>query len=830
MLRFLLPVALTALPLVAQTALVRVALNSPADVAILAAMDLDLFGESLTPEVLIHHPSELTRLTNAGFQIELIEPDLEAFYAGRLAHFGRTDALAPPFAQGGMGGYFTYSEMVLFMDALQALFPSIMAPKVSLGLSLGGEQIWMWKVSDFALLDEPEPEILIDGLHHAREPISMQAAVYFCMRLLAGYDNDPTMTTLVNNREFFFVPIVNPDGYLFNEASHPLGGGLWRKNRRNNGDGTFGVDLNRNYGFQWGFDNVGSSPATFSETYRGQAAFSEPCTQAMRDFAESRDLHFGISLHSFGRMVFFPPGYAANTYPPPLLRVQYETIAQDLVTLPPGFDAGYAWNIFAPANGTTEDWWYGSLYGGETVFAFSLELGESTDGFWPATNRITPICEDSLHYLIQLSKSAGADFRLSDFSLVEIGGILPGVMEPGEILEIYPHVRNGGTVGEEATLEIASVQGPIQILTNTTMTPPIDPFSGTVGAAPLRVQIAQNASPASEFRILVRVRGQTSVPSERAVEGAVLLTPATLMGDTFEGQPTWISGAQGDTATSNGQGAWIQDDPNGTTLLSQLHNPENDHTGLSGTHCWFTGQAPVGGTANSADVDGSTTLTSPIFDASHLHAARISYWRWLMSTDNDPLQVDISNDGGMNWSPVESLATSLPAWRHFEFRIEDVLPRTNAMRLRFRISDTPNNSVTEAGVDDFELTGFIPPVDLAIQGTPSLGSQLQLQLSTPYFQGADYLIGCSLSARTGIPLGSILVPLDPDWLFFGAYAAPSVFQGFTGTLSASGQAQSTIAIPSDPSLLGFSFLTAAVIAEQGTILASTGALWLVLQP
>src|SRR5258705_319958 len=127
-----------------------------------------------------------------------------------------------------------------------------------------------------AVLRSGEVHVIVDALHHAREPESMQATIWTMLALLERYGTDPLSTYLVNEREIWFVPCVNPDGYVYNESTNPGGGGLWRKNRRANAGGTTGVDLNRNYAFQWGFDNSGSSPTPTDETYRGTAAASEP--------------------------------------------------------------------------------------------------------------------------------------------------------------------------------------------------------------------------------------------------------------------------------------------------------------------------------------------------------------------------------------------------------------------------------------------------------------------------------------------------------------------------------------------------------------------------
>ena len=131
--------------------------------------------------------------------------------------------------------------------------------------------------------------------------------------LTDGYGTDPEATFLVNEREIWFVPVVNPDGYVWNEVTDPSGGGLWRKNRRDNPSTCEGVDINRNYGYQWG--GSGASPDECDETYRGTAAWSEPETRAVRDFVSSRRFVTADSYHSNAALVLYPWGYTVA--PPP---------------------------------------------------------------------------------------------------------------------------------------------------------------------------------------------------------------------------------------------------------------------------------------------------------------------------------------------------------------------------------------------------------------------------------------------------------------------------------------------------------------------------------
>ena len=144
----------------------------------------------------------------------------------------------------------------------------------------------MVKISDNPDVDEAEPEILYTALHHAREPQSMMQMIYFMYYLLENYNTNPSVQYIVNNRELYFIPVVNPDGYEYNRTTNPSGGGMWRKNRKNNGS-SYGVDLNRNYGpyTYWNAPNGGSSTDPSSDTYRGTAPFSEPETSKLKEFS-----------------------------------------------------------------------------------------------------------------------------------------------------------------------------------------------------------------------------------------------------------------------------------------------------------------------------------------------------------------------------------------------------------------------------------------------------------------------------------------------------------------------------------------------------------------
>jgi Zinc carboxypeptidase len=234
-----------------------------------------------------------------------------AIAAATIMAGGRATATHPP----DLGLYHTYAEMQAELEALAAAHPTrAQLMSIGHGWELSGEkqrQIWALKISDNARTDEGEPEIIFVGTHHAREWIAAEVPLALAQHLLNNYASDPKIQEVVDNKVVWIIPILNPDGHVYAATVNRC----WRKNRRNNGDGTFGVDLNRNYGYQWGLAS-GSSGTTSSDTYRGPAAFSEPESDALRDFLHARtNFRALISFHNYTQAILRPWSYTLNFAP-----------------------------------------------------------------------------------------------------------------------------------------------------------------------------------------------------------------------------------------------------------------------------------------------------------------------------------------------------------------------------------------------------------------------------------------------------------------------------------------------------------------------------------
>lgn len=283
-----------------------------------------------------------------------------------------------------MGWYHTYSDtyMDLYFASLDPL-----AMMDTIGYSLMGRPIYALKISDNVETDEDEPEVFFNGMIHAREPISIEIIFNYIFYLL-DHATEPAVKALIDSAEIWFVPIINVDGYVFNELTNPDGGGMWRKNMRNNGDGSYGVDLNRNWGFSWGYDNIGSSPDPYDETYRGTGPFSEPETEVLREFINAHDFSVIVNYHAFGDMYLPAWGFVRS-----LINPDRRLVVPQLDSLfnLNGYDVNPT-DMYL-VNGESTDWQYGEQFEKKKAFAYVTEVGPN---FWPPTSMIESLCQENL--------------------------------------------------------------------------------------------------------------------------------------------------------------------------------------------------------------------------------------------------------------------------------------------------------------------------------------------------------------------------------------------------------------------------------------------------
>lgn len=355
---------------------------------------------------------ELARIREAGFRYDVLIEDVGTYYAdpNRSAAASRGVGcgigITPPeyerydipsnFRLGDMAGFYRYDEMLQILDSMRLLFPNLISERAPIegAQSVEGRPIQWLRISSNPDVDQAnKPEVLYTALHHAREPNGLTQMIYFMWYLLENHATSAEIQYLLAETELYFVPCVNPDGYIWNETTDPDGGGLWRKNRRQHNLDTFGVDLNRNYGFEWGFDNSGSSPNPASETYRGTGPFSEPETQAVRDFCEQHEFVVALNYHTYGNLLIYPWGFSDM---PTSESTTFNQLAS-VMTKENEYLAGTgSETVGYVVNGDSDDWMYGEQDTKPAIYSMTPEVGNGAEGFWPAISSIIPNCKASL--------------------------------------------------------------------------------------------------------------------------------------------------------------------------------------------------------------------------------------------------------------------------------------------------------------------------------------------------------------------------------------------------------------------------------------------------
>jgi hypothetical protein len=253
-------------------------------------------------------PEQLEQIRAAGLDVEVTWPDIRD-------KFRAMTGVDPDNVDAGrdFGYFFTYWEMLDTLRKLKAAYPLIL-DTFRIGPSFQNRWLFGVRISDNPTVDEPEPELFINGATHGREPLGTHACVRFATLLCQNYGTDSLVNWLVRNREFYIIPVMNPDGYVYNSDS---GGSSsnWRKNRRGPVPPSIGIDLNRNYGYKWGYDNSGSSPTPSAETYRGPSRFSEVETRAVRSLLGTHKFRTCQDFHTYGRYNLYAWGYINSPMP-----------------------------------------------------------------------------------------------------------------------------------------------------------------------------------------------------------------------------------------------------------------------------------------------------------------------------------------------------------------------------------------------------------------------------------------------------------------------------------------------------------------------------------
>ena len=557
---------------------------------------------------------EMNLMKENGFQFEVLIDDVQKFYVERNkgeqpiteknASCGPTsdNTFVPEvpanFNLGTMAGFYTYQEYLAELDEMVATYPNLITIKAPISnfLTVGNRPLYFVKISDNPNSDEPEPEVLYSAIHHAREPASLSQLIFYMWYLLENYSNSEEIAYLLNNTEMYFVPMVNPDGYVQNQTSNPNGGGMWRKNRRPFGNNVFGVDNNRNYSYGW--NTTGVSATASGETYPGTSAFSEPENQAMKWFCENRDFQYAFNAHSFADDILFPIGTTAAEF---AADHDYFTAFTTHMVKFNGYTNQKSSGLY-PASGDSDDYMYKvDLTVKPEIFAMTPEVGSDSDGFWPAQANIMGLCQEMVFPNLILSHLTHRYYVVDDADATTIETMTGNFSHSTERLGL----EDGDVIVSITPIEgIQSVGAPI-----------------TYNLAIMGIQtgtISYVLNPSIQFGDVIKYVLNTDMNG-------------------------WI---RHDTITKSFGALSLQFVDDASTTTNWTGNFNTTSTPFVSPSTSFT-DSPTGNYGNSTT--RTYTLTNPV-DLTNVSAAGVTFYaKWDIEADYDFARMEVSTDNGASW-------------------------------------------------------------------------------------------------------------------------------------------------------------------------------------
>ena len=502
------------------------------------------------------------------------------------------------FNLGTMGGYLKYEELLAELDEMAALYPNLITVKAPISnfLTFENRPIYHVKISDNPGQDEAgEPKVLYTAIHHAREPMSLMETVFFMWYLLDNYQVNPEIQYIVNHMQLYFVPCINPDGYVYNQTTNPNGGGMWRKNRRLNSGGSYGVDLNRNYSYGWG--TTGTSFSQSNDTYCGTAPFSEPETQAMRWLVQNNHFITAFNAHTYAEDILFPIGTTNAEFADH--HDYFQTFTNHMVEYN-GYTAMKSSGLY-PASGDSDDYMYKLDIGvgqKDTMFVHTPEVGTA---FWQPQSQIVPTCKEMFFPNLILAHLAGR------YTLVK-------ETDPQGVASLNGNFTHEATrLGREAGPVTVSLL-PLQNITS-------------VGAPVVHDLAIQQAATASiSFTLNASIQFGDTIKYILQTDNGFWQKKDTIV--KIFGALNLIT-IEDATDPSQWTGTW------GTTSATFVSASKS-----------FT-DTPSGNYSNNAN---STYTYTPTIDLSNKSAAKITFWcKWNIEAGYDFTQFQVSTDNGQTW-------------------------------------------------------------------------------------------------------------------------------------------------------------------------------------
>jgi murein tripeptide amidase MpaA len=625
-------------------------------------------AEGIGPVEYLVAPEDMPALEKLQLPLKVLNDNVQAGIDAERARMALSKDLSP-LDPAWFEDFKTYEQVNTKLNQMAADRPDL-ASVFDVGLSLENRHIYGIRISGPG---EGKPAVEFNGCHHAREWISVMVPMWIADQLVYNYDTDPRIHALTDSIEFFIIPVVNVDGFVYTQADR-----YWRKNRRPPpaGYSCYGVDLNRNYATGWSTPG-GSETYPCGETYRGTAPFSEPESVAMRDFAIAHPQIVATqSYHSFGNLIMSPWGYTSALPPDNDIFLELDGGQHDAVLAVHGveYDYGPIYSTIYPVSGSDVDWYYAE----QGIWSFTTEL-RGNDFVLPP-DQIIPTCEENFAAALYLAEWFTSPVKIS------FPNGLPTRLTPAEPEDVTVKIIAVGATLDSASPRLHSRVGSSGTFIESTLTPlGGDLYEATLPATPCGATREYYFSAATTEGVI----GVSPLGAPDTTY-AVTAAPITIvLNETMDTNPGWTTQAQ-----------WAWGDPSGSA-----GDPQVGHTGDN----------VYGYNLNGAYTNNMPEyhLTTPAFDCSGLTGTTLSFWRWLGVERSmwDHAYVRVSNNG-TTWTNVwQNPDTTIvdTQWLYQEFDISAVADNHANVYLRWTMGTTDTADVFCGwNIDDVQVWASDP--------------------------------------------------------------------------------------------------------------------------
>lgn len=594
---------------------------------------------------------------------------------------------------GTMGGYMTYDTVVSRLNQMRQEYPQFISAKWSIGTTYENRTMWAVRITKNPDAPTGRPEVMYHALIHAREPESMETQMFYFYWLFENYNTDPIARYILNNREIYWIPVLNVDGYVYNQSTNPNGGGMWRSNRHITSPGCGIVDINRNYGtYQfWNSTNNGSSTNSCDGgqgTYRGPLPFSELETQNMMNFVNSRNFNAAFGAHTYGNYLIKPWCWADPVGTPD--DAKFNLILADLKSFNPVYTTGFpSQTVGYKVRGGADDWYYNdSVHAAANhhIFSITPETGLS---FWPAQTEIIPLAQGMFLNNQYMSLIAGPYVAPISNTFNQ------ATYTQGSSGNLKVKFRNKGVVNA-TNVKVNLVPF------NSYLTVPVQQY--TYASVPS----FSNDSATFNFTVAANAPNNCAIPTTLTIKQDTATVYTTqLYVYIGSGTVTLNDNAEGGIGnwTTSGSWAWKTDYYN------------------SPTHSF--GYAPY-----SNNINYSLTLTNPI----NVQSAPVIYltlWtRYDLEASYDFGYVEVSSNNGTTWQGVAAYTGTNLTWTQQSYDITQYANSSTQLKIRFRLYSDANTLGAGWWVDDIKFTNYCMGL-VGVGSNPTLPKTFALEQNYP---------------------------------------------------------------------------------------------------